>query len=127
MLACRLLERMGHQVTVVGNGQEAIDKLSAMTFDVVLMDIQMPEVDGIAATQRIRAQGLDLKRVPIVAMTAHAMDSDRVRCLEAGMDGYISKPINSAQLMKTIGDIWWSGAQARNGDRQHSTSTAISS
>jgi signal transduction histidine kinase/ligand-binding sensor domain-containing protein/CheY-like chemotaxis protein len=128
MLACRLLERMGHQVTVVGNGQEAIDKLSAMTFDVVLMDVQMPEVDGIAATQRIRALGPGLKRVPIIAMTAHAMDSDRVRCLEAGMDGYISKPINSAQLMKTIGDIWWSGAQPRNADDpMHSLSNVVSS
>jgi signal transduction histidine kinase/ligand-binding sensor domain-containing protein/CheY-like chemotaxis protein len=130
MLAVRLLEGMGHQVTVVGNGQEAIDKVSAMTFDVVLMDVQMPEVDGIAATQTIRAMGggSSLERLPIIAMTAHAMDSDRVRCLAAGMDGYISKPISSAQLMKTIGDIWYSVAQPRNADDpMHSVSNVVSS
>jgi CheY-like chemotaxis protein len=107
LLAVRLLEKAGYQVTVVANGQEAIDTLKDRSFDVVLMDVQMPEVDGITATQIIRAaEAFGQERVPIIAMTAHAMDGDRARCFAAGMDGYISKPINSVQLMTTIADVW---------------------
>ncbi len=106
MLAVRLLEKSGHQVTVVGNGQEAIDALNDRKFDVILMDIQMPEVDGITATKQIRdSERSGQERVPIIAMTAHALDGDRARCIRAGMDGYLSKPINSAALTKVLADV----------------------
>lgn len=109
-VASRLLERAGHRVSVVNNGQEAIDILENHRFDVVLMDVQMPVMGGIEATQIIRAR--EARRswamsgrwqpVPIIAMTAHAMESDRRRCLEAGMDDYLTKPIQSAALLSAI-------------------------
>jgi two-component system, sensor histidine kinase and response regulator len=105
-LAVRLLERLGHVVVVAHNGREAVEELEKWNyeFDVVLMDVQMPEMDGFEATAAIRAR--DQARgahTPIVAMTAHAMKGDRERCLEAGMDGYVSKPIRIALLMEEIG------------------------
>ncbi|MCA9162695.1 MAG: response regulator [Planctomycetales bacterium] len=102
-LATRLLEKRGHQVTVVGNGQLAADAIAATEFDVVLMDVEMPEVDGLAATRLVRQREADLNRhVPIVAMTAHAMKGDRERCLQAGMDEYISKPLRPKELFAVV-------------------------
>jgi CheY-like chemotaxis protein/HPt (histidine-containing phosphotransfer) domain-containing protein len=102
-LALGLLELAGHSVTVVSNGREAVDRTGHDSFDVVLMDVQMPEVDGFAATAMIRAREQRRGRhTPIIAMTAHAMQGDRERCLEAGMDGYMSKPIRGAVLLETI-------------------------
>jgi two-component system sensor histidine kinase/response regulator len=99
LLAKRLLEQAGHKVTTVGNGVEALAALETDTFDVILMDVQMPELDGFAATAAIRAaERQSGKRQPIIAMTAHALKGDRERCLEAGMDGYLSKPITAPQL-----------------------------
>jgi PAS domain S-box-containing protein len=98
-LASRLLEKQGHAVTVVSNGKEALAALEREAFDVVLMDVQMPEMDGFEATAAIRRAG---RRVPIVAMTAHAMKGDRERCLEAGMDGYVSKPIQARELIDAV-------------------------
>jgi PAS domain S-box-containing protein len=90
----RLLERWGHRHRIVGNGREALLALERERFDLVLMDVQMPEMDGLAATAVIRQREADTGgRVPIIAMTAHAMRGDRERCLAAGMDGYVSKPI----------------------------------
>jgi signal transduction histidine kinase/DNA-binding response OmpR family regulator len=105
-LACRLLQKHGHTVTVANNGREAIDWYGRHRFDLILMDIQMPELDGFEATAAIRSQErLLATHTPIVAMTAHAMEGDRTRCLEAGMDGYIAKPVNLKQLVQVLSAI----------------------
>ena len=102
-VASRVLERAGHCVTIAGNGVEAIDQVSGRDFDLVLMDVMMPEMDGLSATVAIREreQGTD-RHLPIVALTANAMDGDREKCLEAGMDGYVSKPIQLPILFQVI-------------------------
>ncbi len=103
VLAVRLLEKRGHAVTVAGNGREALAKLDQHSFDVVLMDVQMPEMDGLEATAVIRAKERSTgAHIPIVAMTAGAMKEDRERCLEAGMDHYVSKPLHSKELFDTV-------------------------
>jgi CheY-like chemotaxis protein len=102
-LAVRLLEKRGHSVVVVGNGREALEALERQAFDVVLMDVQMPEMDGFEATAAIRArEKVTGSHVPIVAMTAHAMKGDRERCLDVGMDGYISKPLQPSELFEAV-------------------------
>jgi CheY-like chemotaxis protein len=102
-LAVSLLERKGHQVTVVENGKEAVSALEASEFDVVLMDLEMPGMDGLAATSIVRAREKTTGRhVPIIAMTAHAMKGDRERCLEAGMDNYVSKPVRAEELYAAL-------------------------
>ncbi|MES2790576.1 MAG: PAS domain S-box protein [Planctomycetota bacterium] len=102
-LAVGLLEKRGHRVTVANNGQEGVNALFKGRFDLVLMDIQMPEMDGLEATQRIREREHQTKQhIPIVAMTAQAMIGDRERCLQAGMDAYLVKPIHAKQLYETI-------------------------
>jgi CheY-like chemotaxis protein len=103
-LAVRLLEKRGHRVVVAGDGREALDAMSATEpFDLVLMDVQMPEIDGLEATAQIREREHGTGRhVPIIAMTAHAMKGDRERCLQAGMDGYLAKPIQPQELFETI-------------------------
>jgi CheY-like chemotaxis protein len=110
-VARRLLEKYGHSVTVVSDGSEALQALEAATFDVVLMDVQMPVLDGFGATAEIRRRELNTgAHVPIVAMTAHAMKGDRERCLAAGMDGYVSKPIRSRELFGAIAEVLAPGA-----------------
>ena len=102
-LAVRLLEREGHTVSVAANGLEVLRQRQTRDFDLLLMDVQMPEMDGLEATTRIRSlEQLDGKYIPIIAMTAHAMQGDRERCLAAGMDGYIAKPIKREDLMAII-------------------------
>ena len=102
-LAARILEKAGHSVLVVGNGKVALAALARETFDLVLMDVQMPEMDGLETTRTIRKDEIDTHRhMPIIAMTAHAMIGDRERCLEAGMDGYLSKPIRALDLLNFI-------------------------
>ena len=102
-LAMRLLEKCGHIVTVVQDGTEALAALRRQTFDVVLLDIQMPHMDGLETTRAIRAREQDTAtHVPIVAMTAHAMQGDRERCLAAGMDGYVTKPLRPVELFESI-------------------------
>jgi CheY-like chemotaxis protein len=96
-----LLTRRGHKVTVVNNGREALDALAREAFDLVLMDVQMPEMDGLEATRRIRADGPS-PQPRIVAMTANAMQGDREACLAAGMDDYLAKPIRPEQLAAAI-------------------------
>jgi two-component system sensor histidine kinase/response regulator len=103
MLALRLLEKRGHIVSVAGNGQEALAALEKEDFDIVLMDVQMPEMDGFEATAAIREKERPTGRhTPIIAMTAHALKGDEERCLSAGMDAYISKPIRTNELFATI-------------------------
>jgi PAS domain S-box-containing protein len=101
-LAVRLLEKAGHRVTLAGTGREAVaewEKAGLPGFDLLLMDIQMPEMDGMEATAAIRRRETPSGRhVPILAMTAHAMRGDKEKCLAGGMDGYVSKPVNSAEL-----------------------------
>ncbi|MDD3482614.1 ATP-binding protein [Azovibrio restrictus] len=98
-LATRLLEKDGHRVTPAGNGAEAVELARLGGLDLVLMDMQMPLMDGIEATQRIRAwEAVSGGHLPIVAMTANAMQGDRERCLAAGMDGYVAKPVKLAEL-----------------------------
>jgi CheY-like chemotaxis protein len=102
-LAVRMLETRGHVVTVAATGGEAVRAAEASTFDVVLMDIQMPEMDGFEATAVIRSRERARGRtLPIVAMTAHAMQGDRERCLEAGMNGYVAKPIRIDDVLEEI-------------------------
>jgi PAS domain S-box-containing protein len=105
-LASRIIEKAGHGVVIVGNGREAVAALKRETFDLVFMDIQMPEMDGFEATMAIRKDEVGKSRhVPIIAMTAHAMTGDRDRCLAAGMDSYISKPIRALDLLNLIENI----------------------
>lgn len=105
-LAIGLLERQGHLVTIANNGKEAVAAAGRDTFDLALMDVQMPEMDGMEATAMIRANERKTGgHLPIVAMTAHAMKGDREACLAVGMDGYISKPIRAAKLFETIADV----------------------
>jgi CheY-like chemotaxis protein/HPt (histidine-containing phosphotransfer) domain-containing protein len=103
-LAITLLERWGHRVTVADNGQIAVDKVKTAQFDVVLMDMMMPVMDGLEATRCIRASETG-PRLPIIAMTANAMESDRERCIEAGMDDYISKPIKAQELQAKLQEL----------------------
>jgi CheY-like chemotaxis protein len=98
-----LLGQWGHSVVVAHNGREAVALSEARPFDVILMDVQMPEMNGLDATAAIRArEGATGGHVPIVAMTAHAMASDREQCLDAGMDAYVSKPLRAGDLFETI-------------------------
>jgi CheY-like chemotaxis protein len=108
-LAVRLLEKEGHDITVVGNGREAASAVQTKRFDVVFMDVQMPEMDGLEATTLIRqgeashgGYAPDGGRIPIIAMTAHAMKGDRENCLEAGMNGYVAKPLQVEELWRAL-------------------------
>lgn len=101
-VAARMLEQLGYSVEVVGNGQEALDALSRQSYSAVLMDCQMPEMDGFEATRRIRERSGPEDRVVVIAMTANAMQGDRERCLGAGMDDYIPKPIHKEELRKIL-------------------------
>jgi two-component system, sensor histidine kinase and response regulator len=102
-LAVGLLERHGHRVTIANNGRQAVDFAAGNGFDVILMDVQMPELDGLEATRLIRDQERQTgSRVPIIAMTAHAMKGDRTRCLAVGMDEYVAKPVRERQLLTAL-------------------------
>jgi CheY-like chemotaxis protein len=103
VLAVRLLEKHGHRVVVARNGYEAIARLEMEPFDLALMDVQMPELDGLEATRAIREKEKTTgAHLPIVAMTAHAMQRDQKRCLATGMDGYVSKPLNVKELISVV-------------------------
>jgi len=106
-LASSLLERRGHKVVIANNGREAVEAVRRQSFDVVLMDVQMPEMGGFEATEAIRdvERGAGADRTPIVAMTAHAMKGDRERCLAAGMDEYLTKPLDPKLLCQMVEEI----------------------
>ncbi|MCP3902513.1 MAG: response regulator [Planctomycetes bacterium] len=109
-VASRLLERRGHEVKVVGDGLTALAAARAEPFDVILMDIQMPDMGGLEATEILRADERDTdRRVPIIAMTAHALEGDRQRCLDAGMDGYVAKPVSAGDLFDEIRHVLTGG------------------
>jgi CheY-like chemotaxis protein/HPt (histidine-containing phosphotransfer) domain-containing protein len=102
LVATRMLERMGHRVEAVENGREAVAAVQRGGFDLVLMDVMMPEMDGIAATRAIRRLGGEAGRIPIIGLTANAMADERERCLEAGMTHFESKPISADRLSAAI-------------------------
>ncbi|MCE9527601.1 MAG: response regulator [Planctomycetales bacterium] len=104
-LALGILGKMGHSVTVAVNGQEALAAFKTQSFDLILMDVQMPEMDGYEATGRIRELEGGRSRIPIIAMTARAMKGDRERCLAAGMDGYVPKPVRREELLRVMASI----------------------
>ncbi|MEM8679943.1 MAG: response regulator [Planctomycetota bacterium] len=106
-LALGILNKLGHRVTVAHHGKEALDRLDEQPFDLVLMDVQMPEMDGLAATRELRRREAHSgAHVPVVAMTAHAMKGDRERCLESGMDDYLSKPIRLKDLSSKLNELF---------------------
>jgi CheY-like chemotaxis protein len=99
-VASKILGNAGFQVSIASDGQEALEKIHNNTYDLVLMDVQMPIMDGLTATKVIRSQGF--KDLPIVAMTAHAMSNDRQLSLDAGMNDHVNKPINVIELFQTL-------------------------
>ena len=106
LLAKRIFEKLGHEVMVVSNGREAVAAVQGRKFDVIAMDVQMPEMDGLEATNAIRAwEKTTGTYTPIIAMTAHAMKGDRERCLQAGMDGYASKPFRIRDIEDVIDQL----------------------
>jgi CheY-like chemotaxis protein len=112
-LVVRLLQKQGHRVVVAGNGKEALEAVAQERFDVVLMDVQMPEMDGLEAAAAIRQRERQTgAHVPILALTAHAMKGDREECLAAGMDGYIAKPIQPNELTAAIEGLLVDGEDA---------------
>jgi len=109
MMAEEMLDKIGFETTLAENGRLAVDAVTDDTFAMILMDCQMPEMDGFEATRIIAAKmkAGELKRIPIVAVTANAMPGDREKCLESGMDDYLAKPLRMKTLKKTI-DHWLS-------------------
>lgn len=112
-VAMQSLEKRGHSVVLAESGRKALDAWRNQPFDIILMDVQMPEMDGFEATARIREHEKSSgKHIPIIALTAHAMVGDRERCLAAGMDDYVSKPINIAALFAALERLLPAVAQA---------------
>ena len=112
-LAARILEKQGQHVTIVSNGREALAELEKEDFDVVLMDLEMPEMGGLQATAAIREREMSTGwHVPIIAMTAHAMKGDRQKCLDGGMDGYVAKPVKPNLLFQAIAEVLGQAAAA---------------
>jgi CheY-like chemotaxis protein/HPt (histidine-containing phosphotransfer) domain-containing protein len=124
-LAAEILRRRGHSVVAVDNGRKVLEAVELEPFDALLMDVQMPEMDGLEATAEIRRreqQAADGHRLPIIAVTAHAMPGDRQQCLEAGMDAYVPKPINVSELLAAIASaVSACGRRWRGRDDQDAT------
>jgi len=119
LVTARVLERCGFRAHVVNDGREALDALSMQSYDAVLMDCQMPELDGYEATRELRRREGDGRRTPVIAMTAHAMTGDRERCLAAGMDDYIAKPVRSQALVAILAR--WIARDDQSGPEQVAT------
>jgi len=112
MVATAILTTMGHKVHTEENGSKALEALRTRDFDLIFMDCQMPEMDGYQCTRTLRdpASGVRNSRIPVIAMTAHAMSGDREKCLDAGMDDYITKPISIETVQNAI--IRWQDKQS---------------
>jgi CheY-like chemotaxis protein/HPt (histidine-containing phosphotransfer) domain-containing protein len=107
MVAVRMLETMGHLPVVANNGREALEMMESETFDLICMDVQMPHMDGLTATRKIREKESPTgSHIPIIAMTAHAVKGDREKCFEAGMDGYVSKPVTIRAIADAIAEFF---------------------
>jgi two-component system sensor histidine kinase/response regulator len=121
-LACRILEKLGAAVTIADNGEAAIAALTTATFDVILMDCQMPVLDGYETTRRVRAgaAGVAASRLPIIALTAHALGGDRERCLAAGMNDYLTKPIDPAALKNRLEELLGTDSSRLQSQRENS-------
>lgn len=117
LVAIAMLSTRGYEIEIAENGVQAVEAVAKSRFDVILMDIQMPKMNGVDATKEIRQLASDRCSIPIIAVTANAMRGDRETYLAAGMDDYISKPINSKQLIEKI-EYW---RQARGGDPTQAT------
>jgi CheY-like chemotaxis protein len=104
-LALRLLQQMGYRADLASNGLEAVESVQRQPYDVILMDVQMPEMDGLEASRQITARWKSGERPRIVAMTANAMQGDREMCLAAGMDDYLTKPIRVERLVEALNDV----------------------
>ncbi len=105
-LLTRLLEKRGHRVTVAVDGREAIERFRRGSFDIVMLDVQMPEYSGLEVVGMIREHEKETRRhTPVIALTAHAMTGDRERCIEAGMDDYVAKPIKRDELLSAINRV----------------------
>ncbi len=113
-VAVKMLEKIGCRVDVAGNGEDALEKISGCTYDLVFMDCMMPVMDGFEATRRQRLRESDDEHIPIIAITANAMKGDRERCLECGMDDYISKPVNKDRL-RAVAQKWLTGERGSDG------------
>ncbi len=114
VLAQKMLQKWGHQVEIVDNGEKAVRQWQAGGFDLILMDVQMPVMDGIQATRRVRElEVVEGTHIPIIAMTAHAMKGDRDRCIEAGMDAYVAKPFRQHELYSVLDQFFSEGARDR--------------
>jgi len=106
IVATRMLEKNGHSVVRASNGEEALALFSGETFDAILMDVQMPVMDGLMATRRIRERETATKlHVPVIALTARAMQEDESICIDAGMDAYLSKPLEPGALLRTLDEL----------------------
>jgi CheY-like chemotaxis protein len=116
LLATVLLSKAGHRIDIAANGLEALDAVSSRPYDLILMDVQMPEMDGVEATKRIRAMAGAARAIPIIAMTANAMKGDRERLLAVGMNDYVSKPIDKEQLFLSIASCMGIASAANIGD-----------
>ncbi|MBS0205974.1 MAG: PAS domain-containing protein [Planctomycetes bacterium] len=126
-LAVGVLMRQGHSVVVAGTGVEAISEWESQPFDVILMDVQMPQLDGLEATRAIRERELQTgKHTPVIAMTAHAMSGDRERCLASGMDEYLSKPIRARQIAEKLAILFRETAESVPLQTAHAESTSQS-
>jgi CheY-like chemotaxis protein len=119
-----MLAKLGYHATIVENGLEALKEFNEHPYDIILMDCQMPEMDGFEATIRIRALENGRTRVPIIAMTANAFQSDKDKCRQVGMDGHLSKPFNQRELGEVLDH--WCGQHSENGE-DHTDSSAPSS
>ena len=116
LIVTRMLERLGHRVDAVANGAEAVEAVRTIPYALVLMDMMMPEMDGLAATRAIRSMDNAAARVPIIGLTANVMESDKEACLLAGMNGFLPKPVNAGRLRRAIDDTMAAEADRVAGD-----------
>jgi PAS domain S-box-containing protein len=111
LIGIKMLEKMGHYVDVAANGREVLDALSRAPYDLILMDCQMPEMDGYEATRKVRELNSSVRTIPIIAMTANAMDGDREKCLSAGMNDYLTKPVSQKALASIVDKLTTIGVE----------------